>query len=501
LRRLRLVIAFLIIAAMILPSARALYVKPSFVDYAPNGMPDFDEKQDQWGPGVGVYTWCCPVAVANSLWWLDSEYESNVFANPVPPPTISDHFGLVTSYNVGVWDDHNPNNVMGLVPSLAFCMDTDGMRTGPGLHIGTRWVDVAPGIQLYLMQQGVAGVFQVHSLDFPDFEWIDNQTVQCQDVELFLEFWQQQVPGGPWTNTTITNPSWEFGHCVTVAGTDLATSFVLISDPYFDVATPGLPSHNDAQFVSHDPYTVAPWMMGPGPYGPQPIWELVNYCQITGITPDPTFHAFIRGAVATSPAAHPAPTKSEVGINGYKLIFNETMNNPIGWPASINYYWSFSIDKWNGTQWVASGISGSSTPVVGYSIPALSTVGLPYYVYFLPSTLKWCDWLKVNCIFHWAYICANYSTVYSAKLHVHPGDVAGTVTAFPYLGADGINNLLDLNTISFNWNKPVSWTGTFNPLDNLHKGDINGDGIINLLDLNNISLKWGATWTNSPPPG
>jgi hypothetical protein len=503
LRRLIFVIAFLIIAMMILPSALAvLYVKPSFVDYAPNGMPDFDEKQDAWGPAAGTYTWCCPVAVANSLWWLDSEYESNVFASPAPPPTISDHFGLVTSYNVGAWDDHDPNNVMGLVPNLAFCMDTDGMRTGDG-HVGTRWADVAPGIQQYLVQQGVAGMFQVHSSEFPEFEWIDNQTLQCQDVELFIEFWQQQIPGGPWNPDAVTNPSLEFGHCVTVAGTDLAASIVLISDPYFDFATPGLPSHNDAQFVSHDPYPVALWMAGPGPYGPQPIWELVNYCQLNGINGgDPSLHAFIIGAVATSPAEWPVPTIGVVGISGYKLIFNETMNNPLASSASINYSWSFSIDKWDGTQWVASGISGSSTLVVGYSIPALSTVGLPYYVYLLSTSgVAWGDWLKVNFTFHWTYICTNYSTTYSAKLHVHPADIAGNATiAFPYLGADLKDTILDVNPVAFNWGKTVSWTGTIDPTDTLHRADIDGSGRISITDVNPIAFNWGKTWTNTPPP-
>ncbi|HVP40785.1 MAG TPA: hypothetical protein VMS95_02390 [Candidatus Krumholzibacteriaceae bacterium] len=497
-RRVRFVIAFLIIATMILPSTRALFVKPSFPDYTPNGMPDFDEKQDQWGPVAGMYTWCCPVAVANSLWWLDSEYESFMFANPVPPPTISDHFGLVTSYNLGVWDDHDPNNVMGLVPVLAFCMDTDGMRTGTA-HSGTRWVDVAPGIQMYLTQfTNVAGMFQVHSSDFPDFEWIDNQTEQCQDVELFIEFWQQAVPGGPWTNTTITNPSWEFGHCVTVAGTDLAASFALISDPYFDVATPGLPSHNDAQFVSHDGWSVNQWMMGPGPYGPKPIWELVNYCQMAMGLP-PTYHAFIRGAVATSPAALPGSTAGAVGITGYKLLFKETVNNSFCIPVTIDYYWDFSIDKWDGTQWVASGISGSSTPVTGYGIPPFTIVDLPYYVYLLPTSVGWCNWLKVSFTFHWTYSGVSYSAAYSAKLHVHPPDIAGTANTAPYYGADGTVGPPDLGIISPNWKKTV--TGGTDPTSNLAKADIDGDNYVGPSDLGKLSARWKATWTNTPPPG
>jgi hypothetical protein len=290
------------------------YIKPAYPDYAPSGMPDFDEKQDLWGPGQGTYTWCVPVAVANSLWWLDSKYESIMFTNPVPPPTISDHFGLVTSYGQGAWDDHDPNNVAGLVANLAFLMDTDGQRTGD-VHVGTRWIDVQIGIQQYLAQQGVANMFEVHNSTFPDLVWIDNETEKCQDVELFLEFWQLTPLG--W-DQTITNPSLEFGHCVTCAGVNQTASAVLISDPWQDAyengAAPGrspMPHgyphnsavHNDAQYVSQDAYGLTPFAFPPvpplPPGYPQTVWELQGYLQTMGF--DQTYHAFVRGAMATSP--------------------------------------------------------------------------------------------------------------------------------------------------------------------------------------------------------
>ena len=49
-------------------------------DYAPKGMPDFDQKQDQWDnpPGQG---WAGTTAGRwrrrNSLWWFDSKFEPN----------------------------------------------------------------------------------------------------------------------------------------------------------------------------------------------------------------------------------------------------------------------------------------------------------------------------------------------------------------------------------------------------------------------------------------
>jgi len=287
------------------------YTKPPYPDYAPSGMPDFDEKQDAWGPGQGVYTWCGPVAVANSLWWLDSEYESLYNQYPAPPPTISDSFPLVLSY--GQWDDHDPQNVDPLVRDLAWLMDTDDQQPPYDGHIGTRWQDMVSGISQYLIQQGVPEMFEVHSGEFPEFEWIEYEIERCQDVVLFLEFWQ--FVGEDWM-PLYDNPSLEYGHFVTCAGVNSSTSELLISDPYYDAFEAGFPGrspvphpghvdptvHNDAQYVSQDAYFTAPWIEPPlSPYLGMPIWELIGYLQQLGY--DQTWHAFIRAAVVTSPQA------------------------------------------------------------------------------------------------------------------------------------------------------------------------------------------------------
>jgi len=132
----------------------ALYWKLGYPDYAPSGMPDFDEKQDKWAkPGVnglGNWTYCAPVSVANSLWWLDSEFEPGT----TPPPTKSDGFNLVTSYNKTGWDDHDPRNVPYLIQHLAYLMDTDGQRTNQ-THYGTNVTDMETGLAQYLSWTGV----------------------------------------------------------------------------------------------------------------------------------------------------------------------------------------------------------------------------------------------------------------------------------------------------------------------------------------------------------
>jgi hypothetical protein len=132
----------------------AFYWKAGFCDYAPSGMPDFDQKQ--WG----TYNWtdkghawshCGPTAAANSLWWLDSKFEPT--QPPVSPPTPSDGFPLVSSYIPGI-DDHDPGNVQPFIEHLAYLMDTDGKRTGLA-HSGTNVIDMEAGLAQYLSWTGV----------------------------------------------------------------------------------------------------------------------------------------------------------------------------------------------------------------------------------------------------------------------------------------------------------------------------------------------------------
>jgi hypothetical protein len=130
-----------------------MYWKQSYIDYAPSGVPDFDQRQDNWfAPGLPpppFYSWCAPTAVANSLWWMDSKFESM----NSPPPARVDSFPLVTSYIAGI-DDHDPANVVPFNEHLHYLMDTDGNRTGI-VHVGTNVFDMQTGIAQYLSWTGV----------------------------------------------------------------------------------------------------------------------------------------------------------------------------------------------------------------------------------------------------------------------------------------------------------------------------------------------------------
>ena len=258
------------------------YWKPGgFVDYAPSGMPDFDQKQDNWFIGAAAPQWsyCGPVAMANSLWWFDSEFEPN----PVAPPTVNDGYKLVESYSVAgaaLWDDHDTKNVVPFVNDLAGRMDTDGQTSGDG-HAGTYIEDMASAINQYLVDKGLDDEFYVHVVKSPSFDWIKGEIQRCQDVVLLLGFWQLQSsathPGEEWVRVG--------GHYVTCAGVNTNPKQLGVSDPYRDNAEAGgagvVPVahayphnssvHNDAKYVSHDIFNVS---LSNSPGG---LWKLDGY--------------------------------------------------------------------------------------------------------------------------------------------------------------------------------------------------------------------------------
>ncbi|MEA1958519.1 MAG: hypothetical protein U9N44_02440 [Chloroflexota bacterium] len=239
-----------------------------FIDYAPSGMPDFDQKQDNWFRGATAPFWsyCGPVAMANSLWWFDSEFEPN----PVAPPTINDNYELVESYAtvaIANWDDHDTQNVIPFVDDLAGRMDTDGQTSGDG-HFGTTVEDMAAAINQYLIDKDLDDEFYVHVVKSPKFDWIAGEIERCQDVVLLLGFWQLQTDPthggqGDWVRVG--------GHYVTCAGVNSDTTQLGVSDPYRDNAEAGgagvvpvahayphnASVHNDAQYVSHDIFDIS----------------------------------------------------------------------------------------------------------------------------------------------------------------------------------------------------------------------------------------------------
>ena len=272
-----------------------------------SGVPDFDQKQDNWNapPGSGPWTFCGPVAAANSLWWFDSKFEPS----PVWPMSLpaNDTYFLVTSYTPGGYDDHDPLNVggigpLGLVDHLACYFNTDG-RISPQPTLGTEVHQMSYGLQNYLYndpshicysmapsrQGSYYDDYHVQLVKQPAWPWVVDEVLRSEDVILLLGFWQEQPAGsGVWVRVG--------GHYVTVAGIDAADQQIAFSDPFWDNAESGGPGrvlsgtiflphspghaaniHNDAGNVSHDIYTVT--LATTSPAG---AWEIVGYPYPTG---------------------------------------------------------------------------------------------------------------------------------------------------------------------------------------------------------------------------
>ncbi len=249
------------------------YYKSPYPDYAPNGMPDFDQKQDNWSAVAGSpgppWTHCGPAALANCLWWFDSKFEPNpVDPRPFGAGIVNDNYPLVQTYPVaGMWDDHDTANVMPFVDSLALYCNTNGnMPT----YTGTDVNDMVNGLINWLAKVGLGANFIINLYPVDDspagFELLRTEVMESQDVILLLGFYHDV--GGEFCERIG-------GHYVTCAGvcTNPEDSAFCISDPYYDRHEGEPPAgsahtssiHNDAWFISgphgtiyHDKYWVTP---------------------------------------------------------------------------------------------------------------------------------------------------------------------------------------------------------------------------------------------------
>ena len=362
------------------------YMKSPYPDYAISGMPDFDQRQwgtYNWTDPAGRWSHCGPVAVANSLWWLDSEFEPNT----IPPPTIIDNYPLVQAY--GPWDDHDPQNVAPLVEHLAYLMDTDGVRTGI-VKLGTNVFDMQAGITQYLSWSGVnplgdvdgdgnvtindqliveaamgttpgtpgwdiradiwpvttsyppvadniidsndldlvltnmgaTGRFYEHTVMAPPWEIIVDEVLRCQDVVLLIAPWY--FDGQEWYRYD------EAAHFVTVAGLNATTWEIVLSDPINDNAEAGGPGEvpiphahppPEPPYITHNNASLVSHDMYPVIEEPCPggPLALVGY---PGSIANPQGTIWqIEAAVITSPYAVVAP---DIAVTDLLVCYNQT---------------------------------------------------------------------------------------------------------------------------------------------------------------------------------
>jgi hypothetical protein len=306
--------------------------------------------------GDDYFSWsyCGPTAVANSLWWLDSKFDPS---------------SLVESY--GAWDDHSTNNVQPLISDLAWVMDTDAQRTlgTRGWWVGTFLDDVGSAIDWWLNAKGLASSFSRKTIAQPTFQQVVQDVKGGAAVVLLVGFWGQVQ--GQWQRFG--------GHFVTVAGVDSESSLIALSNPIRDTAAPGAPSHNDAQYVSHDIYTAVlipslPW----GTWGPQGYGTVADVRAFFGANPSPM--------IVTQPALQASLSSLRYVEQqqwwGVTVVEYATVVSPAGGTVEIGYDDGI-FDEWRG--WTGPG----GMYAVRFS-PAVSGLleTVRFYIYSSPATIR-----------------------------------------------------------------------------------------------------------------
>lgn len=246
------------------------FYKPGFLDYCPNGMPDFDQKQHQlWqNPLTHHWVWDGPVALANCMWWFDSKFESfPVDPRPFWPDqehNFYDQYPLIGSLDPELqWDDHDTSNVFNFIYRLGLYCNVD--QGGGGIP-GTYILDLENGFKLWLENEVLDTMgYTTRVVVGPDFEELARSLKACQNVILLLSFYEEE-PG--------LACQWLGNHYVTLAGVSDVGHKLCVSDPYFDhlegepppgASGHGPTAHNDASNISgphgtyyHDCYQAGP---------------------------------------------------------------------------------------------------------------------------------------------------------------------------------------------------------------------------------------------------
>jgi hypothetical protein len=243
-------------AIMISGIADTLYEKRGYIDYCPDGVPDFSSLQDTLWRGYDRWTYDGPVALANCFWWFDSKFESvPIDPRPFYPGggTVSDNYPMVTSY--GAWDDHDTCNAKPLIEALASCAGTDDTTIEvPGIYeYGTRIDEMATCVDSWLTSAGLRDDYTDTIVTEPGFEYLTEELERSQDIILLLGFYCADS-SDPMICCRIG------GHYVNMVGVNSTTSRIAISDPFhshssgFDMTDPA--AHNDAGDVVHEVYQI-----------------------------------------------------------------------------------------------------------------------------------------------------------------------------------------------------------------------------------------------------
>jgi hypothetical protein len=265
------------------PIDRGWYWMESYPNYAPSGMPDFDQKQDQWqgiidggngvadtvatgddvqiipqggivdpdapaiiapgfdcaletspdGDDITVWMFSSAVSTMNCFWWFDSRY-----GDPSGTPGDGeDIYPLVGDYGAG--DDHAETNAPLAIEKMA-----DKLNITSTFYLDNDvWVDT---INEWFINTSLDGILDVNFYNYPTFDFIADEVEKGKVAILVINFIDDS------SGDCVMVGS----HTVTCAGINLGDLKIAISDPYWDDDNPTEDDHNDAQYVSHDTYNV-----------------------------------------------------------------------------------------------------------------------------------------------------------------------------------------------------------------------------------------------------
>lgn len=364
-------------AVMICARQEHIFWEASYPDYAPSGMPDFDQEQDNWiNSGTQQFTFSGPVSVANSFWWMDSKFNLPVgtMGDGVDQfPLVRDYLDNLTPYQN--WDDHDlwnvdhsatpwglagppPSTPQPFVPGpqspggvdswgelverLAWGMDSDGQRTG-GSHVGTKVQDIAVALEEWLSSEtfstgdNLADSLCAKIWKKPTFPFALTLVESHESLALLLGFWY-----------IASNKWWRVGgHYVTVSGINSIESKIAFSDPFFDNAeaggegrvlsgsciphtpTPHTDSvmHNDPGNVSHDVYDVD--LSSPTPAGE---WWIPNYAVISN--PDSFMNVFYQQNVPEEFVSSTQPYRP--GYQIYTMVEYAILMDVLDYRGDVN---------------------------------------------------------------------------------------------------------------------------------------------------------------------
>jgi hypothetical protein len=240
------------------------YYLPSYSNYAPNGLPDFDQRQDNTWRSQFSWAFCGPTALADILWWFDSKHSD---PNGYPGDGV-DNYSLIKKYNIPSYpepgpnkDDHNYNNVNDpitswdgsnnkgeLIEQIANYVNIFWYKI-PFLYInGVDRFSLTNGARKWIKDAGLEDEYRVENIYKPSFELIKDRVMRNQGVILRLGYY---IP--------IFNIFFPllFGHYVAIAGVN-PEGYIAISDPKGDITNPckNWTLHNNPGIVSHDIYEI-----------------------------------------------------------------------------------------------------------------------------------------------------------------------------------------------------------------------------------------------------